>query len=247
VRRLVLLALATGALALTVAGSGLAYPYSISPPTLVSVTNPFAGCTAGGPGTNYPNAEVEPFVAANGSNVVGVYQQDRWADGGAHGLVAGFSSDGGTSWGESFAAFSTCSGGTYDRASDPWVSFDTAGNAYQISLSASADLVTSAVLVSKSIDGGASWGPPATLISETTTAHFNDKESITGDPTRPGYVYAIWDRSSLPSDNVSDTALLHSFAYRGEPIFSRTTDGGATWSAPRSIAATRANRFNSLL
>jgi hypothetical protein len=243
VRRLVLLALATGALALTVAGSGLAYPYSISPPTLVSVTNPFAGCTAGGPGTNYPNAEVEPFVAANGSNVVGVYQQDRWADGGAHGLVAGFSSDGGTSWGESFAAFSTCSGGTYDRASDPWVSFDTAGNAYQISLSASADLVTSAVLVSTSIDGGASWGPPATLISETTTAHFNDKESITGDPTRPGYVYAIWDRSSLPSDNVSDTALLHSFAYRGEPIFSRTTDGGATWSAPRSIAATGANLF----
>ena len=31
----------------------------------------------------------------------------------------------------------------YDRASDPWVTFDTDGNAYQISLSVSADQVTS--------------------------------------------------------------------------------------------------------
>src|SRR6266567_4540801 len=115
-RRLVLLALATGALALTVAGSAFAYPYGISSPVLVSTPSPFAGCTVGGPGTNYVNAEVEPFVAASGSNVVGVYQQDRWNNGGAHGLVAGFSSNGGASWGNSFAAFSFCSGGTYDRA-----------------------------------------------------------------------------------------------------------------------------------
>jgi hypothetical protein len=225
------------------------YPFGISSPTLVSATNPFAACTLGGPGTPpgtiFVNAEVEPFVAVNPtnpSNIISVYQQDRWSNGGAHGLVAGFSTDGGATWDESFAAFSKCSGGIYDRASDPWVTFDKDGNAYQISLSASADLLTSAILVSKSTNGGASWGPPTTLISETSAVNFNDKESITGDPTRKGYVYAVWDRSSFPSD-VQGTFPGRTHAVRGEPIFSRTTDAGATWSTPRSIAPTGANLF----
>ena len=38
--------------------------------------------------------------------------------------------NGGTSWSESEAAFSTCEGGTYDRASDPWVSIGPDGKAY---------------------------------------------------------------------------------------------------------------------
>src|SRR2546429_190068 len=71
--------------------------------TVVSGPSPYAGCSdANQPGTNYPNAEVEPQVAVNPAtvgtshvNVVGVWQQDRWSNGGAHGLVAGFSSDGG--------------------------------------------------------------------------------------------------------------------------------------------------------
>src|SRR5919201_1082638 len=132
-------------------------------PIDVSGLSPFASCTVGGPGTNYVNSEVEPFVAvnpANPSNLVGVFQQDRWNNGGAHGLVASTSHDGGSTWTESWAHFSNCSGGTaanggdYARASDPWVTFDANGNPYQISLSASADLTVSAVLVSKSVDGG---------------------------------------------------------------------------------------------
>ena len=243
-RRAVALAAVLAALSVCVAAA-LAYPYAVSSPTLVSAVNPFAGCTFGGPGTNFENAEVEPFVAVNPTNpanIIGVYQQDRWSGGGAHGLVAGFSKDGGVTWGESFAAFSKCSGGIYDRASDPWVTFDKGGNAYQIALSASADLLTSAVLVSKSTTGGASWGPPTTLVSERSAVNFNDKESITGDPTRAGHVYAVWDRSSFPSDQ-QGTFPGNTHAVRGEPIFSRTTDAGATWSAPRSIAPTGANLF----
>src|SRR5437763_12468778 len=93
--------------------------------TQVTGASPFGGCAIGGPGTNYPNAEVEPFVAVNPANpadVVGGFQQDRWNNGGAHGLVNAFSPDGGQTWGESWAAFSQCEGGTWDRASDPWVS-----------------------------------------------------------------------------------------------------------------------------
>src|SRR5256885_1422487 len=63
-----------------------------------------AACTLGqGPPTagaefNYRDSEVEPYVAVNPadlSNVIGVWQQDRWSDGGARGLVAGFSTEGG--------------------------------------------------------------------------------------------------------------------------------------------------------
>ena len=67
--------------------AGLAF--AASGPTDVSGLSPFAGCTVGGPGTNYVNSEVEPFVAvnpANPSNIVGVFQQDRWSNGGAPGL-----------------------------------------------------------------------------------------------------------------------------------------------------------------
>jgi hypothetical protein len=246
--RFTFVVLGSSTLLVTTALPASAYPYAVEPPVLASGPSPFAGCTVGAfdeNSINYPNTEVEPFVAVNPTNpdnVIGVFQQDRWSDGGAHGLVASSSLDGGNTWDESFAAFSECAGGpdVYDRASDPWVTFDTEGNAYQISLSISADQVTSSILVSKSTNKGASWDPPVTLIRDDNPINFNDKESITGDPTRPGYVYAVWDRGSFPGGG-SPTSEAHSFAYRGQPIFSRTTDGGATWSEP--VVMNRSNIF----
>src|SRR5881409_3276839 len=154
-RFLVLIAVPS-AIVLT-ASQVLAYAFAVGLPVTVSGPSPFAACTAGGTSTstNYPEAEVEPFVAVNptnSSNIVGVFQQDRWSDGGAHGLLASTSHDGGATWTESWAHFSICSGGTaanggnYDRASDPWVTFGPTGNAYQISLSVSADQQISAIL-----------------------------------------------------------------------------------------------------
>jgi hypothetical protein len=218
--------------------------YVLDPPVLVSGPSPFDGCTIGssGPGSVvYPNTEVEPFIAVNPvnpDNVIGVFQQDRWNDGGAKGLVAAPSFDGGATWAETYAAFSACSGGSpdYARASDPWVSFDKSGRAYQISLSInSASLTTSAVLASTSEDGGVTWSAPKTIIRDSGFVNFNDKESITGDWTRPGYAYATWIRGNIPGDQRSFNSLLHSFAYRGTPMFSRTTDGGQTWSTPEPI------------
>jgi hypothetical protein len=220
---------------------------------LVSGPSPFAACTVGGPGTNYVNAEAEPWVSvdpANPQNILAVFQQDRWSNGGAHGLVTSVSHDGGLTWSETWPPLSTCAGGTagnggnYDRSSDPWVTFTPTGNAYQISISVSADLFTSSVLVSKSVDAGDTWSNPTTLIRDDSFFHFNDKESITADPTDSSgnRVYAVWDRSRKPGEN-ADFNQLHSFAFRGDVMFSRTSDGGGSWEAPRSILPTNANLF----
>jgi len=245
----------TGAAALAVLAFA-ALALAASGPIDVSGLSPFAACTVGGPGTNSVNSEVEPFVAvnpANSSNIVGVFQQDRWSNGGAHGLVASTSHDGGTTWTESWAHFSTCSGGTaanggdYGRASDPWVTFAPNGDVYQISLSASADVTVSAVLVSKSTDGGDTWSEPTTLARNVSAfpegPGFNDKESITADPTNANNVYAVWDRSRFPSDRAGVTAQMSAASVRGDIMFSRTTDGGQTWSPPRDILGLNQNEF----
>src|SRR3954468_3451732 len=98
---------AAGASALLIllpATAGSAAPDSpVRPhPVRASGPSPFAGCTFGGTDTsiNFPNAEVEPSVATDQrrpNRVVGAWQQDRWSDGGAHGIAAGFSTDGGHS------------------------------------------------------------------------------------------------------------------------------------------------------
>src|SRR5438309_161589 len=89
-----------------------------------------------------------PFVAVNPTNpnnVIGAFQQDRWSNGGAHGLLTAYSNDGGTTWANSYPHFSNCAGGTstnggdYARSSDPWVSIGPDGRAYQVSLSFAAD------------------------------------------------------------------------------------------------------------
>jgi len=97
----------------------------------VSHTSVFpAGCEqhAGALPINYQNAEVEPWLAIDPkdpSHLVGIWQQDRWGNGGAHALMMGVSRDRGLTWRLNFAHFSRCEGGNtsnggdYDRVSDP--------------------------------------------------------------------------------------------------------------------------------
>jgi hypothetical protein len=250
--RNVLLALAVTSGVCVLAAAGSAGPFTVAPLTVVSGPSPFAGCTAGeAPGSVlYPNAEEEPWVdvnPTNPNNLVAVWQQDRWSDGGAHGLVTGVSDNGGATWTSTFPHFSICAGGTaanggaYDRASDPWVSFGPDGTAYQVSLSFNALNSVNAVLASRSTDGGDTWSEPWTIIRDSggrdVAYAFNDKESVTADALMPGYAYAAWDRFVTPSGKSRESieGLIHSRSFR-EPIwFSRTTDGGLTWEPARNI------------
>ena len=205
------------------------------PQSRVSSLSPFAAGCEGAPatGTPYANSEVEPFVAANpadGANLIGVWQQDRWSNGGAKGNLSAASFDGGRTWSTSMAAFSRCTGGTaanggdYERASDPWISIGPDGVAYQIAIAFTGQMSgadsSNAVLLSRSTDGGRSWSSPLALIRDGAD-NFNDKESLTADPGLAGYAYAVWDRLAANG--------------HGPTYLSRTTDGGASWEAPRMI------------
>jgi hypothetical protein len=226
-------------------------PFATAGLTQVSGASPFASCTAdnvaGQTGTNFPNSEVEPWIDVNPinpDNVVGIYQQDRWSDGGARGLVASVSTNGGTGWTQVvIPKLSKCSGGIYDRATDPWLSFSPNGHLYAMSLSLSHDLRRSAMLVSKSTTAGLTWGDPTTLIDETSDFSLNDKNSLTADPTDSNFVYAVWDRTRHPGLEHPNFNALHAFSFRSDIMFSRTTNGGESWEPARAIFRPRANLF----
>ena len=201
-------------------------PLAISP-SVASGLSPFSA-TCGDPTTAFINAEVEPHIAvnpANPSNMVGFWQQDRHSNGAARGVLAGVSFDGGASWSHRQIPWSTCSGGTYQRATDPWVAYSPDGTAYLMALAVSGESFTpsgvSAILVSRSTDSGLTWSNPITVIRDEGAEFFNDKETITADPTDSRFVYAVWDRLR---QNVN-----------GPTLFARTTDGGLTWEPARAI------------
>jgi hypothetical protein len=252
VTRNVLLALAVAAVTCVATGGASAGTFTVAPLVTASGVSPFAGCTVGAaPGSVlYPNAEEEPWVdvsPTDPNNLIAVWQQDRWSDGGAHGLVTAVSHDGGATWAETYPHFSICAGGNaanggdFDRASDPWVSFGPDGTAYQVSLSFNATNNVNAVLASRSTNGGDTWSEPWTIIRDSgdrdASYAFNDKESVTADPLTAGYAYAAWDRFVTPSGTSRESieGLIHSRSFR-EPIwFSRTTDFGLTWEPARNI------------
>jgi hypothetical protein len=204
---------------------------------------------------NFKDTEVEPLVAVNPvnpSNVIGVFQEDRWSDGGAHGLLAAVSFNGAASYVNDWAEFSACSDKPetenfehLPRATDPWVSFDAAGRAYQVGLPIVDGSLTgeSAVTTSYSEDGGLSWTAPVdvTRQNDPTGLVFLDKQSITADPYHANRAWVTWIQGNLPGENISFAKLVHAFSYRGTPMISRTTDGGDTWSAPQAM--TNANVY----
>jgi hypothetical protein len=197
-------------------------------PTPFTNTSDIPGQT----GTVYLNSEVEPRIAVDPTNpmhLVGVYQQDRWSNGGSRGIVAAVSTDGGNTWTNvPLPGVSVNTGGSFPRASDPWVSIGPDGTVYAstLPLNTPPNDYNNGIYVSTSTDGGFTWSAPSTVTLNTNPSLFNDKDSITADPTQAGYAYAVWDR--LNSGAISNEGP-------GPTLFSRTTDGGKTWSAPLDI------------
>jgi hypothetical protein len=260
--RKILLALGAAALAIAAAATPAgAAPLTVTSPTLISTVHPFAsgcgGATEGsvpGANFNYLDAEAEPWLAVSptsSGDVAGFWQQDRWSNGGSHGLVAAVSHNGGP-FAFSEPHFSICAGGTaanggdFGRSSDPWVSWAPNGDLWSISLSFDATTTRNAVLAARMAHGTSSWSEPFTLKFDTSVAgvpvgnNFNDKESITADPTDASgnLVYAVWDRFVSPTENAPFPAFEHAHAFHQPVWFDRTTNGAApspSWETARQI------------
>ncbi len=204
--------------------------------------SPYLGCNppAAG-GTNFPNAEVEPNVANNpltSGNLIAVWQQDRWSNGGAHGMAAGFSTDDGATWTQVTLPFDACAPGglPFERASDPWVSIGPDGTAYADALSFNlAANFNTGVSAATSSDGGKTWGNTKLIELDKTMSgtELNDKNSVTADPVKAGTAFAVWDDVSSPF-----AFNGHVLGFMGDAILSKTTDGGRSWSVAKAIVHT---------
>jgi hypothetical protein len=186
-----------------------------------------ANCGRNETGTLFTNAEVEPHLAINPArpaNLIATWQQDRWSNGAARGVVAASSMDGGATWVRRSPPFSRCAGGPAERASDPWVSIGPTGIAHLMALTSTGGVFgagsQSGMMMSRSTDGGLTWSTPVSLIQDTVP-FFNDKNSVTADPFDPNFVYAAWDRLEQNSG--------------GPAYLARSVDAGVTWEGARAI------------
>ncbi|NUU22703.1 MAG: exo-alpha-sialidase [Streptomycetaceae bacterium] len=177
-----------------------------------------------------PNTEVLPMLARDPNrpwHLVTVFQQDRWNRYGSNGAVTATSDDYGRTWQRSanLPPFSRCNGGTaanggdYDVTTDNWVTVTPSGAAVAASFSLSRTGETTAILVSRSGDGGKHWDAPVTLQRDDDPRYFNDRPSVTADPYHPGVVYAVWDRIDS-----TDAGWV-------QPVYlAKSTDDGRTWT-----------------
>jgi hypothetical protein len=220
-------ALLASALLVAAASAG---PFKVKRLQAISGPSPFA---AGCPGalsddTNITGHELEPAIAVNPAdsrNIIAAWKQDVGPDSTRSDLVAS-SQDGGKTWTRTtIPGLTVCTGGTADAGSDPWVSAGGDGSAYFSGLAAdiSTNPPTTAVVASQSGNGGRAWPRPATV---APPLQGNETDSITGSPTRAGHAYMVWANFTFdfPRTNTVE--------------FSRTTDGGRTWSPPVLIDQT---------
>lgn len=187
-------------------------------------------------GTSRGQAETqtEPFLALNPekeTNLLAGYQEGRFADGGARALSYAFSKNNGKTWTEGLIpGLTPVTGGSFQRASDPWVAYGPGGRAYYASLLFNETNPDNGVFVSASADGGKTWGPPV-AVHLGGSAEFDDKQAVVvdtrGDSPFRGRVYVGWD--SVRND--------------GNEILrvSWSGDGGQSYSPPANLASQGAN------
>lgn len=125
-------------------------------------------------------AQAEPHIARSPVNpnfLVATFQEGRFTTGGAVDCGYSISQDGGQTWTRSLIQNLTqTSGGPYFRATDPVAGVDLNGNVYLNTEAATdANFNGGVILVSRSTNGGASFGSPSIVYQPPNTNVFPDK------------------------------------------------------------------------
>src|SRR6185437_6917566 len=152
-----------------------------------------------------------------------------------------FSNNGGSTWccastdpahlGTLIPGVTHLTGGPYDAGGDPSVAFDSHGHVFYAGLGFNRTSAPNTVAVNKGTFDGAgqlSWSAPVFINPTTSPSTLNDKEWIAVDHNPSSAfrdnIYVTWTRFLFNG---------HTGAYTQSPIFFvRSTDGGATFSAP---------------
>ncbi len=139
-----------------------------------------------------------------------------------------YTEDGGVSWHPSAAPPLVTAKAAYDAQGDPVVAFDRSGNAYLVTLiKRGSNYERSGIAVWRSSDGGRTWSNARPVV-ERQLNYFDDKEWIgidnTGGPY-DGTIYVAWLRSASR------------FSGPIELVFSRSIDGGLTWTPEKVIGS----------
>lgn len=175
--------------------------------------------------TSNHKTEVEPDTFAFGNTIVSAFQVGRFFDGGGSNIGFATSTNGGETWTQGFLPSSTVfatPAGPYARASDASVAFDAKHNVWLISwlgLFPNGNTAEVDVLVSRSTDGGRTFGAP---VAVNTSGDFNDKNWTVCDDTASspffGRCYTEYD----------DFTKLNLFQ------MSTSKNGGLTWGAAKT-------------
>ncbi len=172
--------------------------------------------------TSYHQTEVEPDTYAVGNTIVSAFQVGRFPDGGSSNVGWATSVDAGSTWTNGFLPKTTVyatPAGRFARVTDPSVAFDAEHNTWLIAtLALNANTSGVAIIVSRSVDGGLTWGNPV-VVSRASGGADYDKDWIVCDDTAtsPNYgnCYVEWD----------------DFGHNNHIKMSVSTNGGAAWTA----------------
>ena len=175
--------------------------------------------------TSNHKTEVEPDTFAFGNTIVSTFQVGRFFDGGASNIGFATSTNGGATWTQGFLPSSTVfatPAGIYARASDASVAFDAKHKVWMISwlgLFPNGNGAEVDVLVSRSTDGGLTFGAPVVV---NASGDFNDKNWTACDDSASspffGNCYTEYD----------DFTRLNLFQ------MSTSKNGGMTWGAAKT-------------
>jgi hypothetical protein len=168
--------------------------------------------------------QVEPDTFAFGHTIVATFQSGRFFHGGASNIGWAISTNAGETWTHGFLPgidkFSTPAG-PYDRMSDASVAYDAKHKVWMISSLALVGPVTAdargvAVVVSRSTDGGLTWGDPVAVHLATGTEDLDKNWTVCDDTaSSPFYGHCYTE-----FDDVGNNNLVQ---------MSTSTDGGKTW------------------
>lgn len=189
-----------------------------------------------------PNTLVEPDVAVSPFNSqiqVAVAHDCRFATGGAADISYAWTHDGGAHWHHApMPGLTRAVGGAWARASDPVVAFGPDGSVYVSALVFDSGC-PGGVTVSRSVNGGATFGAPMLVQKSTTCAYSDDKNWLVVDnqPSSPFYgrLYQFW------------TAFLSTGGKAaGSPQVVRWSDDqGRHWSSTHVVTAPHENTQDS--